>query len=67
MVGLLGRGISPTQGLYLHTGQYNTEKRGHASMPRARFEPAIPVCLRPRGHWDRHFVYSKKLHKRFKN
>jgi hypothetical protein len=24
LVGILGRGISPTQGLYLHTGQHNT-------------------------------------------
>lgn len=23
----------------------NTEERGHTSMPRARFEPAIPVFL----------------------
>jgi len=34
LVGPLGREISPTQGLYLHTGQHNTEKRGHTSMPR---------------------------------
>jgi hypothetical protein len=29
LVGLLGQGICPTQGLYLHTGQQNTEKRAH--------------------------------------
>jgi len=34
LLGLLGRGISPTQG---------TEKRGHTSMPRAGFEPTIPL------------------------
>jgi hypothetical protein len=43
LVGLLGRGISPTQGLYLHTGQHNTEKRGHTSMLRVGFEPTFPV------------------------
>jgi hypothetical protein len=46
LVGLLGRGISPTQGLYLHIGQYNTEKRKtHTYMPRAGFEPTIPVFV----------------------
>jgi len=25
-----------------YTGQHNTDKRRHTSMPRARFEPAIP-------------------------
>jgi len=37
MVGLLGWVIGPTQGLYLHTGQHNTHKRRHTSMPRAVF------------------------------
>jgi len=46
LVGLLGRGICPTQGLYLHTGQHETEKRGHTSMPRVGFEPTIPVLER---------------------
>jgi hypothetical protein len=45
-VRLLGRMISRTQGLYLHTGQHNKEKRGYASMPRTGFEPAIPVLER---------------------
>jgi hypothetical protein len=48
LVGFLGWGISPTQGLYLHTGQHNTEKRGHTSMPRAGFDPTIPVFERPK-------------------
>jgi hypothetical protein len=46
LVGLLGWGTSSAQGLYLHTGQHNTEKRGHTSMPLARFEPTIPVFER---------------------
>jgi hypothetical protein len=46
LVGILGWGISPTQGLYLYTGQYNTEKPGHTSMPRVGFEPTIPVFER---------------------
>jgi len=29
-----------------YTGQHNTEKRGHTSMPRAGFEPTIPVFER---------------------
>jgi len=29
-----------------YTGQHNTEKRGHTSMPRAGFEPKIPVLDR---------------------
>jgi hypothetical protein len=28
-VGLLGRGISPSQGRYLHTEQHKQEKRAH--------------------------------------
>jgi hypothetical protein len=32
LVGLLGLVIGPTQGLYLHTGQHNREKRRHTSM-----------------------------------
>jgi hypothetical protein len=43
LVGLLGRGIGPTQGLYLYTGQYNTGKR----VPRVGFGPPIPVFERP--------------------
>jgi hypothetical protein len=34
LVGLLGRGISPTQGLYLYREKHYTEKRGHTFMPR---------------------------------
>jgi hypothetical protein len=40
LVELLGRGIGPTQGLYLHR---TTEKRGYTSMPRVEFEPTTPV------------------------
>jgi hypothetical protein len=46
LVGLLGWGISPTRGLYRHTGQHNTETRRHTSMPRAGFEPAILMFKR---------------------
>jgi len=55
LVGLLGRGISPTQGHSTYTGQHNTEKRGHISMPRAGFEPAIPVFERSKTvRWQRY-------------
>jgi hypothetical protein len=42
-----------------YTRQQNTERRGQTSMPRAVFEPTIPVSKRsvrrprPRGNWDR--------------
>jgi hypothetical protein len=48
LVRLLGREIGPTQGLYLHTGQHNTEKHGNTSMPRVGFETTIPVFERPK-------------------
>jgi hypothetical protein len=59
-VGLLGRGISPSQCLYLHTGQHrhriNTDI--HASSGIRTHDPSDSVgedspCLRPRGHCDR--------------
>jgi hypothetical protein len=43
LVGLLGWGISPTQGVYRNTGQHNTETLRHTSMPRALFEHAISM------------------------
>jgi hypothetical protein len=43
LVGLLGRGKSPSQGRYLHTGQYKQNKRTQASMPLVGFEPTIPA------------------------
>jgi hypothetical protein len=44
-VGLLGRGISQSQGRYLHTDITNN-KRTQISMPEVRFEPTIPVFER---------------------
>jgi hypothetical protein len=46
MVGLLGRGISPFQGHYLHTGQHKQNKRTQTSMPRMKFEPTTPAFER---------------------
>jgi hypothetical protein len=61
LVGFLGWEISPTQGPTC-TGQHITEKCGHTSMPRAGFEPAIPVFERSktvhaldRAAWRIHF------------
>jgi hypothetical protein len=48
LVGLLGRVIGLTQGLYLHTGQHNTEKCRNTSMLRAGFGPAISTFVRLR-------------------
>jgi hypothetical protein len=45
-VGLLGRGISPSQGRYLHTGKHKQNKRIQTSMPQVGFEPTIPVFER---------------------
>jgi hypothetical protein len=62
-VGPLGRGISRSQGLYLHTGQhkhrisaYNTDI--HALSEIRTHDPSVRAskdssCLRPRGHCDR--------------
>jgi len=62
LVGLLGRVISPTQRLYLHTVQHNTENRRHThpctywdSNPRFQCSSSWRQYMpfRPRGHWDR--------------
>jgi hypothetical protein len=61
-VGLLGRGISQSQGLCLHTGQHRQTIRSHISMPRMEFVSTSPgiqagedsSCLKPSGHCDHH-------------
>jgi hypothetical protein len=59
-VGLLGRGISPSQGRYLHRTTQIHNKRRQTSMPWVGFELTIPVsecsCLRPCVPCDRHAV-----------
>jgi hypothetical protein len=45
-VGLLGRGISPSQGRYLHTEQHKQNKRTQTSMCRVGYEPTTPVFER---------------------
>jgi hypothetical protein len=61
-VGLLRRGISPSQGRYLRTGQYKHRMKAHtdihASSGIRTHDPSIRAvedgsCLRPRGHCDR--------------
>jgi hypothetical protein len=42
-VGLFGRGISPSQGRYLHTEQHKQNKGTQTSMPWVGFEPTIPA------------------------
>jgi hypothetical protein len=52
-VGLLGRGISPSQGRYLHTDadiHALSGMRAHDTSVRASEDSS---CLRPRGHCDR--------------
>jgi hypothetical protein len=45
-VGLLGRGISPTQGRYLHRTTQRQNKSRQTSMPSVGFEPTIPTFER---------------------
>jgi t-SNARE complex subunit (syntaxin) len=63
VVGLLGRGINPTQGIYLNkTIQHRkTQTHIHVSSGIRTHDPSVrsvedSTCLRPRGHWDRHFI-----------
>ncbi|KDR20094.1 hypothetical protein L798_05557 [Zootermopsis nevadensis] len=49
-IGLLGRGIGLSQGLYLYIGQHNTEKRGQTSMARVGFKPTVPGTKRHKAH-----------------
>jgi hypothetical protein len=42
-VGLLGRGMSQSQGRYQHTTAQTENKRTQTSMTQAEFEPTIPV------------------------
>jgi hypothetical protein len=56
-VRLLGRGISPSQGRYLHTRQHKQNKRTHTLTPWVGFEPSIPAferkkTVRQGGHCD---------------
>jgi hypothetical protein len=46
VVGLLVRGISPSQGRYLHMTTQTQNKRTQTSMPRMGFEPTTPVFER---------------------
>jgi hypothetical protein len=43
LVGLLERGISQPQGLYLHTGHHKENKRTQTSISPVRVEPTIQV------------------------
>jgi hypothetical protein len=55
MVGLLGRVISPSQGLYLHrtTQHRKTRKNIHAMSGIRTHDPGQDPRLRPHGHCDR--------------
>jgi hypothetical protein len=45
-VGLLGLGISPSEGRYIHRTTQTKTKRTQTSIPRVGFEPTIPVFER---------------------
>jgi hypothetical protein len=58
-LGPLGRGISPSQGRYLHTGQHKRRINAHRHACLKRDPNPRPQCLsgrRPRGHCDRQGV-----------
>jgi hypothetical protein len=65
MVGLLGRVINPSQGLYLHrTTQHRKTRDKHPclernSNPRTK-RPSGQLCPRPRGLCDRQFSFFAK-------
>jgi hypothetical protein len=46
LVGLFGRGISPSQRLYPHTGRYKQNRSTQTSMSQVGLEPTIPVFER---------------------
>jgi hypothetical protein len=59
-VGLLGRGISPSQGLYLQTELTHNSTDIHALSGIRTHDPNVPAnedvsCLRPRGHCNRQY------------
>jgi hypothetical protein len=63
LVGLLGGGISPAQGLYLHRTTQHRETQTHIhALSRIRTcDPNVraaddSTCLRPLGHWDRPLI-----------
>jgi hypothetical protein len=65
MVGLLGRGISLSQGHYLHT-ETRTHTDIHAPIRILTHEPSVWAredgsCLRLRGHCDHHILKRKLL------
>jgi hypothetical protein len=43
LIGLLGRGINPSKGRYLHKTTQTQNKRRQISMPRVGFEPTTQV------------------------
>jgi hypothetical protein len=63
LVGVLGRGISPAQGLYLHRTTQHRETQTHIHAP-SRIRTCDPnvraaedsICFRPRGYWDRLYL-----------
>jgi hypothetical protein len=67
-VGLLGRVISPSQGLYLHNDQHkhriNVHTDIHASSGIRTHDPSVRAsedisCFRSRGHYDRLYQYAQ--------
>jgi hypothetical protein len=63
-VGLLGWVISPSQGLYLNTGQHKLTPNIHALSGIRTHDPSVRAnadssCFRPRGYCDR--LYSRMV------
>jgi hypothetical protein len=76
LVGLLGRGISPSQGCYLHTGQHkhriNAHIDIHALSGIRTHDPSVQagegsLCLRPSADCDRLRIFALPDYKRTQN
>jgi hypothetical protein len=69
LVGLLGGGISPAQGIYLHriTQHRKTQTKIHAPRRIRTCDPNVraaedSTCLRALGHWDRQLtIYLQQI------
>jgi hypothetical protein len=65
LVGLLGRVIGPTQGLYLHRTTQHRETQTHIHAPSRIRTCDLNIgategstCLRPLGYWDRLWILT---------
>jgi hypothetical protein len=71
LVGIFGRGISPSQGRYLHTEWTHTDIHASSGIP--THDPSVRAgedgsCIRQRGHCDRLVFFNRRFeNKRYFN